>query len=130
MIGRLVGKERVYGFGEKTPGRKHLKPGDWMCFYATGVGVVAHARVATPPRQEHHPAIRHPEDYPWVFQVKDVRLYLDAPVVIDHALRSQLDAFQGRDLEKSWAWFVQATRRLTRHDFDLLTGQATEAHGG
>ncbi|MBI4302700.1 MAG: EVE domain-containing protein, partial [Chloroflexi bacterium] len=41
VIQTLVGRERVYAFGERTPGRKHLKAGDWICFYATGKGVVA-----------------------------------------------------------------------------------------
>ncbi len=130
VIGRVVGRGQVYAFGENTPGRKHLKPGDWMCFYATGTGVVAHARVASAPQKERHPSIRHPEDYPWVFHLKEVHLYLENPVIIDRTLRERLDAFQGRDLSKNWAWFVQATRRLTRHDFELLTRQGSETQGG
>ena len=41
-IRKLVGMEHAYAFGERTPGRKHLTPGDWICFYETGKGVVAH----------------------------------------------------------------------------------------
>jgi hypothetical protein len=33
----LVGKEHIYAFGENTPGRKRIKPGDWICFYANGL---------------------------------------------------------------------------------------------
>ena len=123
VIQTLVGKERIYAFGERTPGRKHLKPGDWICFYATGKGVVAHARVTSTPEHKPHPKIRHPERYPWAFRVDDVHLYPDKPVVINAALRSNLDAFQGRDPNKSWAWFVQATRRISEHDFQILTRQ-------
>jgi hypothetical protein len=47
VIQTLVGREHVYAFGERTLGRKHLKPGDGIAFYATGKGVVAHARVAS-----------------------------------------------------------------------------------
>nr|QNO54515.1 hypothetical protein LPKEAICH_00005 [Methanosarcinales archaeon ANME-1 ERB7] len=47
---------------------------------------------------------------------------LENPIVIDATLRSQLNAFKNRELNKSWAWFVQATRRITEHDFKVLTG--------
>ena len=123
-IETLVGQEHVYGFGERTPGRRHLRPGDKMCFYATGVGVIAHATITTLPKKQAHPKIRHPDQYPWTFRLKNVGLYLSDPTVIDAQLRAQLDAFTGKDPNTSyWAWFVQATRRLTEHDFDLLTRQ-------
>lgn len=121
VIQTLVGKEKIYAFGERTPGRKHIKQGDWICFYATTKGVVAHAKVRNSPEKNPHPKVRNSKQYPWVFQLEDVKLYLDNPIVIDAELRSRLDAFQGRDLTRGWAWFVQATRRLTRHDFNLLT---------
>lgn len=28
-----------------------------------------------------------------------------------------------KDLNKAWAWFVQATRGITEHDFKVLTGE-------
>ncbi|HXF60387.1 MAG TPA: hypothetical protein VNK95_02145 [Caldilineaceae bacterium] len=122
VIGRP--QEGIYGFGERTPGRKHIKPGDWICFYATGKGVIAHARVSSLPEKMRHPKIRHPDKYNWIVQVRDAHLYLDRPVVIDAALRSQLEAFEGRDPNtSSWAWFVQATRRISRHDYYKLTCQ-------
>jgi hypothetical protein len=121
-IQSLVGEEKIYAFGERTPGRRHLKPGDYICFYVTGKGVAAHAQIASRPEREEHPKVHHTELYPWVFRVKDVQLYLENPTVIDAALRSQLDAFKRRDSNKAWAWFVQATRRITEHDFKVLTG--------
>jgi hypothetical protein len=116
----LVGEEQIYAFGERTPGRKHLKPGDWICFYASGTGVVAHARVVSSLEKKPHHRVRHPERYPWVFSLDKTDLYLDEPIVIDAAVRSRLDAFRGRDLNKSWAWFVQSTRKITEHDFGIL----------
>jgi len=121
VIQTLVGQERIYAFGERTPGRKHLKPGDWICFYATGKGVVGHARVVSTPEKNLHPAVRNSEMYPWVFRLDEAQLYLEEPVVIDAALRSSLDAFRDRDPNTSWAWFVQATRKVTEHDFGILT---------
>lgn len=116
----LVGQERVYAFGDRTPGRSRLKPGDWICFYAVGKGVVAHARVASAPKKARHPKIHNPERYPWVFDLTDVRLYLDNPVLLDAETRARLEAFRGRDPVRNWAWFVQATRRISEHDFLVL----------
>ncbi|HDS45450.1 MAG TPA: EVE domain-containing protein [Methanomicrobia archaeon] len=120
VIESLVKEEHIYAFGERTPGRRNIKPGDLICFYSTGKGVVAHAQVASLPEYKVHPKVHHSDKYPWVFRVKDAHLYLDDPVIIDAALRGQLDAFKGRE-DKAWAWFVQATRRVSEHDFRLLT---------
>ena len=122
-IQHLVGEEKIYAFGERTPGRRHIKPGDYICFYSAGKGVVAHAQIASQPEHKKHPRVRHSERYPWVFSVKNVHLYLENPVVIDAALRSKLDAFKKSDPNKAWAWFVQATRKITEHDFKILTHQ-------
>lgn len=120
-IKTLVGHEKIYAFGERTPGRKHLKPGDWICFYATGNGVIAHAKVSNKPKKKPHPKVRSSEKYPWVFTLANSKLYVENPVIIDAALRGELEAFNGRDLNSSWAWFVQTTREITTHDFELLT---------
>jgi hypothetical protein len=116
-----------YVFGERTAGRGRLKPGDRLCFYETGVGVVAEAEVASEPERRTLRYVRQAERFPWAFQVKNPRYFFDKPIVIDAALRGQLDAFKDRDLSGSWAWFVQATRLVTAHDFRLLTGQAEPA---
>lgn len=125
-IQKLVGREQIYAFGERTPGRKHLKPGDWICFYESGKGVVAHAIITTSPEKKPHPKVRQSHQYPWVFHLDRSKLYLDDPTVINAGLRSRLDAFEGRDPEGPWAWFVQATRSITHHDFRILTRQQAE----
>jgi hypothetical protein len=116
----LVGKEHIYAFGDGTPGRKLIKSGDWICFYATGKGVIAHAKIVSKPENKPHRSLRHPDKYPWTFQLDNAVLYPDTPVVISAEARSNLDAFQGRDPTNPWAWFVQATHKLTEHDFNLL----------
>jgi len=121
VIQTLVGQEQVYAFGDRTPGRKQLKPGDWLCFHASGKGVIAHAKVLSFPEKKQHPKVRHPEKYPWLFRVGEAKLYLDDPVIIDAEARSRLDAFQSRDLSKSWGWFVQATHKVSANDFKILT---------
>lgn len=126
VVETLVGQEKIYAFGERTPGRRHLKPGDWLCFYATGKGVIGHGRVTSLPQKKPHRRVRHPDKYPWTFQLDKTKLYLDDPVVIDATTRARLDAFRDRDPDKAWSWFVQATRKLTENDFKILSGTHTE----
>jgi hypothetical protein len=121
-IKKLLGAG-IFAVSENSLGRK-VKPGDWICFYATATGVVAHARVKSPPVQKHHPLVKHPEKYSYVFEVDSVSIYTENPVVLSAELRAKLDAFQGRDPSKRWSWFVQGTGRVTKHDFMLLTRQA------
>jgi hypothetical protein len=121
VIQRLVGREHVYAFGENTPGRKKIKPGDQICFYANGKGVIAHAEVASSPERKPHKAVHDPERFPWTFRLSKPSLYLDKPVVIDADQRSRLKAFEGRDAGKAWAWFVQGTGTIDEQDFRLLT---------
>jgi len=120
-IKRLVGEERIYAFGEKTPGRVSIKIDDKICFYATGNGVVGHAGVASLPERKHHPKVKDPDKYPWIFKLKDVQLYLDKPTVIDAPFRANLEAFKNKNVVGRWAWFVQGTHRVTVDDFKLLT---------
>jgi len=93
----LVGKEHIYAFGEGTPGRKLIKPRDWICFYATGKGIIAHAKIVSRPENKPHRSVRHPDKYPWTFHLDNALVYPDAPVVINAELRTRLVAFQGRD---------------------------------
>lgn len=60
VIESLVGQEKIYAFGDKTPGRKYMKPGDWLCFYATARGVVAHAQAASKAEKKPHQRVTCP----------------------------------------------------------------------
>lgn len=124
VVKTLVGQEKIYAFGERTPGRKHLKPGDWICFYATGKGAIGHAKVLSRPEKKPHPKVKYPEKYPWTFRVGNAKLYLNEPNIIDADMRSKLEAFKDRDPNRPWGWFVQATRKIGFNDFKLLTRQS------
>jgi len=82
---------------------------------------VAHAKVASKPEKKKHDLTRHPDKYPWLFQLKNQKLYLDSPVIIDTSMRSQLEAFESIDPNRAWGWFVTSTRKLSENDFGILT---------
>lgn len=121
----LVGREHIYAFGDGIRARKQVKPGDWICFYASKRGVVGYARVASMPRWEENPAIIHPGYYPWVFDVDSEDLFLRDPTIIDGDLRERMDAYRDKEQHDNWGWLVLTTREITEHDFRLLTRQWT-----
>lgn len=121
IIRRLVMENNVYAFGYKAHGRKSLKVGDWICFYAAKKGVIGHARVVSPPKELFHNWLPRPERFPWVFSLEQVRIYIDNPLKLNRSIREQLEAFTGREDEINFGWFVRSTHRISKHDFDILT---------
>jgi hypothetical protein len=113
----------VYVFSDRATGRDKIQAGDRICFYHSGVGVVADAEITSAAERRGVLFAKDAANYPWAFTVRDVRYYFDSPVVIDAALRYQLDAFvnRGHDPNGPWSWLVQGTRYVTAHDFALLT---------
>jgi hypothetical protein len=120
MIRKLVGEEKVFAFTDRNHVGPGIRSGDSICFYATDVGVVAHATVASRPDRMELPELRHPEDFPWGICLRDVELYLHRPVVIDVALRQRLGAFKDKSVD-DWEWLVRVTHGITPEDFALLT---------
>jgi hypothetical protein len=117
-IKTLVAEKKIFGLGPRTPGRVTLKPNDWVCFYVTGKGVVAHARAAS--RPEKHPELVS-VFYPFAFHLDSISTYLSNPIAIDTRKRVELDAFKEAKSKGSWGWFVTTTHRISKHDFELLT---------
>jgi hypothetical protein len=122
-IRRLVGKHGIWAFGRNAPGRKRIRAGDQVCFYAAGVGIVGHGTAAADAAEERHAAVGDPGSYPWVLRLAGVKLYVEDPVVLDADLRAQLDAFRDvrPEARSIWSWFVQASHRMSEHDFRLCT---------
>jgi hypothetical protein len=119
IIQTLVGNEKKYALGSKVLVKGKIKQGDWMCFYSSKKGVVADAQVASNPAETLDQAIF--DEYSWVFNLENTHLYLDRPVALSSDIRRNMDAFKERRPEARWSWIVQTTRRLTKHDFDILT---------
>jgi hypothetical protein len=121
VIRILIGQERIYAFTERNPTKKRVKPGDWICFYAARKGIVAHARVISNPEFRPNPKVPNSDDYPWVFTLGQVRLYLEDALALDISMRKKLDCFKQLDTGKMWAWFVHTIHRISQHDFETLT---------
>jgi len=66
--------QNVYVFGDRTTGRDRIKAGDRICFYWSGVGVVADAEIASAVERRGVDFARDGARYPWAFAVRDVRL--------------------------------------------------------
>jgi hypothetical protein len=112
----------LWGLGQRTGYRKNFAPGDHLCFYAVRIGVVAEAVIASASfdlSQKENPST---VEVLYAIKLKKVR-WLEEPVELTAEVRRQLGAFQGRDPNKGWAWFVQGTSKLTENDFNLLTGK-------
>ena len=122
---RLIVEENIWAFGENTPGRKSVKPGDWVCFYLSKKGVVAHGQVSSNPTYLKHPKVRDPDKYPWVFKLINTVVYPEFPTRFDGSLRKRLDSFKGRNPNKRWGWFVQSNRKITEYDFNNLIKKTT-----
>jgi hypothetical protein len=115
-----------WGFGAHTPGRKSMRPGDWACFYAAKTKqILAFGRIDGDldhlVRAEEWPGPNAYEGEAYKVPLAEIT-WLDPAPVLDAALRSQMDAFKGKDPGSVWSWLVQSTRRITRDDFFRLTG--------
>lgn len=120
----------MWGLGQRTGYRKSLRPGDRLCFYAARIGVVAECTVTSPAFDLDCKKSPKPHlDVPYGIRLQDVRWFEDTPIVLTPEVRAELSAFQGRDLNKGWAWFVQGTSKLTAEDFELLTGRRKPGRG-
>jgi len=114
-VKRLLGKN-IFAIRAK----RHLKPGDWLVFYAAKVGFVARASVKR--LLEEHPLFEG-HNLKTILELHDVEIFANTPIYPDDDLRQKLEAFKNKRpiAFKYWMWFVQGTQKITRADFELLT---------
>lgn len=114
----------MWGLGARTGYRKALKTGDKLCFYAVGKGVIAEAEVVSPAFELERKQSPKPHlEVPYAVRLRNIRWFEESPVPLTTEIRATLSAFQGRDMSKGWAWFVQGTSKVTEEDFRILTSQ-------
>jgi len=116
----------LWGMWRTTPGRKSMKEGDLVCFYATRVGIMASSEIAGS-TDVLMTAGEWPEPTPMDQEVFKIPLrntqWLPQAIPVDEALRSRLDAYRGKKNSPAWGWFVQSTSKLSERDFNLLIGR-------
>ena len=116
-----------WGIGASTAHRQAIKRGDQCCFYATGIGVVAHARVAGPVnmivQEKEWPGLGEYSREVYRVPLEEI-VWLDPSRPITREIRAQLEAFAGKNLDRPWSWLVQTTKRLSAKDYDLLAGES------
>ena len=57
----------VYVFADGATGRAKIKAGDGICFYSSGVGVVADAVITGPAERREVVFAKDAAHYPWAF---------------------------------------------------------------
>jgi len=114
----VVADRHVLAVGDGDRVRDHGSPGDWVCFFLAGKGIVGHAQLAYLV-EEGTSAVRHAEKFGRIYRLAHLTLY-DRPVV--QALRA------GRPFAVPSGPALFAGSRLTpigRQDFLALTEQDT-----
>ena len=122
----IEGVERTVGKGWFAFDKCHsIEAGDWLCFYAAGVGVVAKAcAIEKPYENPDFRGLKDPNRWCWFCRLSEMELFTDSPIVIDSSMRSGLDAFEGKNPDDNWGWFVQTALSISPHDFQLLTSRS------
>lgn len=75
----------------------------------------------TSPVQKTCTLLARPEEYPYVFDVDAISMYIGNPVIINQELVTKPDVFQNYKHPKQWGWLVRQTSQISEHDFMLLT---------
>ncbi len=120
LVFELLHHRKMWGLGDHTRGRKSMRAGDYVCFYGGKGRIIGQARIKTKPVRD--PTVISSQ-FPWVFQLEDVRIFADWSVHLTKKM-PELDAFSGASRDDyRWGWFVRAPVLLTKHDFDLLVSR-------
>jgi hypothetical protein len=117
-INTLIGEHKIFAT------RHQLAKDDWICLYAAKMGIVGYARIATIPEMKRDPVLFQTQKELWAFQLQDITLFVQSPVIPNEKIRGSLDAYKGRKTGGNWGWFFQATRKISEHDFKILTKQS------
>ncbi len=120
-------KYKIYAISKNSPHKK-MKKGDWICFDADKIGVVAHGRLETDPKlivdesiNSEIKGINDPLKHPYYFRLKDVVEYYDDPLDYNrYNLWKYLDFFRDKG-DKSSGRLRQNTRLITLDDFLRIT---------
>jgi hypothetical protein len=135
FVAAVIDKRHLFVIDDHKTAEHGLRPGDWVCFFIAGRGVVANARVAS--ITEHSEAlIRDAHRFSHLLHLNDVEVYLNAPVVPDAEIESRLpmarrhvaDPVAPARIRLSWQEFVAlTTHREERNGAPTLSGEDGES---
>ena len=118
VLRELLDQNR-WGVSTVRSPRTDISPGDQCCFYATGEGVVAKAEVSS------DPATKPASDGYYPISLARVH-WIDVAIPLGANVRVRLEAFDGKDPQRTWSWFVQTSiRKVSQRDFGVLTGSSS-----
>lgn len=123
-LNELLIKRGIYAFGEDTPGKNQIRPGDHICMYMTQRGIAAEAIVESYPEYDANKIIEGFEEYPWLFKVKDVKVYTETPLPVNKEFEEKLEYFKDHP-RSNIGFFLQSTHKITKNDYGTLTQQNT-----
>ena len=114
-----------WGVPKSAAHRRRLRRGDSCCFYVAAQGIVAMAKIEGAADREVSP-----QEWPGPNEFSDgvfkVPLsgvqWLSEPRKLDASVRKRLEEFRDRDPDGPWSWFIRTSRRVSKADFEVLTG--------
>ena len=124
-LNELLVNRGVYAFGDDTPGKNQIKPGDRICMYMTQRGIAAVATVESFPENNPKKLIPGFEEYPWLFKIKDVKIYTESPLKVDKEFEEKLDYFKEHP-KSNIGFFLQSAHKINKNDFEMLTQRNSE----
>jgi len=115
FLERVIGRRQIFGVSGTLDGT--ARPGDWICFYIPGKGVVGRAQVGWIVTERS--GLRDAHQYCQMFRLDKIVLHLDAPIYPDAEAQLRLRA------ARSAIGPTPSLVRITHRDFVALT--TTEA---
>ena len=112
IVSSLIATRQVLGVNPEPGLPDRLRPGDSICVFVEGRGIVAHAEIAGI-LADGNKMIRDSKRFTHVLRLTDVCVY-DAPVIPGHDLARKLDRALTSDV-------AAVTMPISRREFELIT---------
>jgi hypothetical protein len=116
MIESAVGSRHLLGVAEDAASPAMARPGDWVCFFAPGKGVVGQAQVSGVANDDAH-LFRRSDGFTRLYRFKNIELF-DAPIVPEADFEQTLAAGHAR-ADAAGPYLV----RVAQQKFKALTGR-------
>jgi hypothetical protein len=120
LVGALIATRQILGINPAPGLEDRVRPGDAICVFVAGRGIVAHAGIAGI-LTDGSKIIRDSARFTHVLRLTDVAIY-DTPVVPNQELAVKLDLALTGDAE-------EVTAPISRREFESITAHALSRAG-